>query len=420
MTIATLNKIIRARSRLNVSENCFWKKQMINYPILVSIFFCVLLFSACEGQQPKQDDPQIFTKDADVYVAGDENNTATYWKNGKAVHLTNPDNFSHASGIAISVNDVYVSGYQTNNKDSAANNSTSPNTVVVTPGSVNLPRSGTIAGYWKNKTFVKITDGAVNADASAIAISGKDIYIAGYECNGRKASPGSDDLKNAVAKYWKNGVPVVLTNGSNPAKATAIAVTNTNVFAVGYEELGPNHLREARCWMNGKQINLKIDKNLNHGSDYSEANAVFVDGDNVYIAGTESGLAAYWKNGIPVRLVNRAKGQPGQVDDIIVSSAHAIAVSGKDIYVAGAQDTLASTNTVAKYWKNGRPISLTHAPLDLKSNVFIALSGKDTYLAYSLLDGSDERSTMLWKNGHNQAMSSTVTAVSALLIIKHP
>jgi hypothetical protein len=49
--------------------------------------------------------------------------------------------------------------------------------------------------------------------------------------------------------------------------------------------------------------------------------------------------------------------------------------------VAGTQDTLASMNTIAKHWKNGKPLSLTHAPEDLKSNVFIALSENNVYEA---------------------------------------
>ncbi|CAM3735883.1 hypothetical protein MUGA111182_06195 [Mucilaginibacter galii] len=385
----------------------------------ISVFLLtVLSFCSCNGQLADKNS-RFFDKDQDIYIAGDENNTATYWKNGEAVRLTDLNNFSHASGIAVFGNDVYVSGYKTNNKDAVYESGSSQHTVVTDSKNKVPQRNGTIAGYWKNKKFMDITDGTVNAEASSIAVIGNDVYVAGYECDGQKAASGSDDLNNAVAKYWRNGQPVVLTDGINVARATSVAVKNSDVYVVGYEQLGQNQSKELRYWKNGKRINIKIDKNIGHGSDYSEAYSVFVVGNDVYIAGAESGLATYWKNGNPVKLIDPIKSQPGQVDNIIVSKASSIVVNGTDVYVAGTQDTLASMNTVAKFWKNGKPLSLTHAPEDLKSNVFIALSGKNACLAYSLADKSDKRTARIWKHGLTKILSDKVTEVNALVIVKH-
>ncbi len=56
----------------------------------------------------------------------------------------------------------------------------------------------------------------------------RDVYVAGYENNGTKD----------VAKIWKNGVATPLTNGANNAYALSVYVSGTDVYVAGFEYNG--------------------------------------------------------------------------------------------------------------------------------------------------------------------------------------
>ena len=78
------------------------------------------------------------------------------------------------------------------------------------------PSDHDAAKYWKNGVAVTLTDGTNKAFANAILLSGSDVYVTGYEFNG----------KNFVAKLWKNGVATDLSDGSKRAQATGIFLAN--------------------------------------------------------------------------------------------------------------------------------------------------------------------------------------------------
>jgi hypothetical protein len=60
----------------------------------------------------------------------------------------------------------------------------------------------TVARHWKNGREIPLSDGNSKVYANAIAINGNDVYVAGAEENA---------ASNRVLCYWKNGVKTTLT-----------------------------------------------------------------------------------------------------------------------------------------------------------------------------------------------------------------
>jgi len=362
----------------------------------------------CQKELSKEGSNTNTSTQVDVYVGGIDSAThaslfelalgiAVYWKNGKPVNLTQrtyddgPD-AAAATSIAVSGADVYVTGYQNSCGPYRCSNrgrfwkngilvdeylfldfyyltslAVSNNDVYVVGPSAYLMGRGETAIYVKNENQIDLPNGSAGSIATAIAVSGTNVYVAGIGITGNVYN----GPQNHIATYWKNGRAINLTDGSNGAQAWSIAVSGTDVYVAGREFNGnpyydgfvgqtrPSGI--AKYWKNSSAINLT------DGSADATATSIAVSGADVYVAGTEwngnsyqiqgstyvyrKSVAKYWKNGKVVNLTDGA-------EDAVAKS---IAISGTDVYVAG------TVNGYATYWKNGVAVKLSNVESEANS-----------------------------------------------------
>lgn len=211
----------------------------------------------------------IYAVNNDVYAGGlivDKfSNPFRYYaivtKNGSTLYtLTNGNDIADISGLVVSGNDVYVSGFE-----------------------------GNQAKLWKNGIEQPLNN-ATGYRSSALCIDGGDVYLTG--------TTNSSPIK---IRYWKNGTSSDLVTGTNDAISTSIAVAGTDVYICGYEITPGKAL--ARLWKNGTQ------QTLTDGVKDSYAYDVAIKDNTVYVAGSEKSVtnsfaqvATLWKNGTPVIL----------------------------------------------------------------------------------------------------------------------
>ena len=231
----------------------------------------------------------------DIYIAGSSlyldgtGGNAAYLKNEVKIELPSGSAGSISTAIAVSGNDVYVAG-------------------IGITGNVYNGKQKYIAKYWKNGNAINLTDGTKGAKAWSIAVSGNDAYITGMEWNGISyQDDNGNPNQKSIAKYWKNGIPVILSDGTEDAFTKSIAVSGTDVYVAGTEWNGKSYQGAngytyrksiAKYWKNGRPVNLT------NGTENAEAKSIAVSGNDVYVAGTVNGYATCWKNGVAVKLSN--------------------------------------------------------------------------------------------------------------------
>jgi hypothetical protein len=256
-----------------------------------------------------------------------------------------------------------------------------------------------IAKYWKNGTPVILGAGTYGSDAESIFVSGSDIYVAG-----REGSQNGD-----VAKYWKNGVGVALTSGAqgSVAFATSVFIDGKDVYVAGFDQ------GVAMYWKNGVPVALS------DGTSHAEAWSIVVSGTDVYAAGWEykttligpsqtytAPVAEYWKNGVPTELS----------DPLAFGTAHSIFLSGNDIYVAGntCQQNEPPGCDLVTYWKNGAPVVLPGQRPSAAASIFV--SGAHVYVAGNELIGGGAAIADLWKDGTITQLSSGSSAANQIVV----
>jgi hypothetical protein len=260
----------------------------------------------------------ITVQDTDVYMAGTTSNGAAYWKNGNVTYLHPGALYiSQAYAIAVSGTDIYVGGTVAHSGDSNGR-----------------------AVYWKNGAETDLTSGSSTALVNAIVVSGSDVYSAG-----QNNQPDFDNVAGvSVAALWKNQTQIPLDGAvvaSYGSFAKGIAVSGNDVYVAGYIEFG------AALWKNGSLQNLDD----NSGYPFGSAGfAVGVNKTDVYVIGEHGNEAAYWKNGTIKDMISgtfTASGVNGicfQGDDVYMSgSLNNDAVYWKNDTVNTMQSTGATT-----------------------------------------------------------------------------
>jgi len=241
----------------------------------------------------------------DIYVAGpiisnvSSPGYATYWKNGTAVQLSNqPGGFLFS--VFVSGTDVYFLG----------------------------SADGQALNTWKNGVISTLTTttsasgaGVADGNNAMFVSSSGDVYVAGFQ--NLTGNPWYEK-----ATFWKNGVPTDLTNGATNAKATAIFVSGADVYVAGFEEVksGIAIINKApRLWKNGASVPLTTPAdNLFNG-----VNALLVAGTDVYVGGVYNGAGAVWKNGTMINTASYAVAE--QVTSLFM-------YNNADLYASGASN----------------------------------------------------------------------------------
>jgi hypothetical protein len=238
----------------------------------------------------------------DIYIAGNELTSdsithAKYWKNGNPVVLGNFSRRTLSNGMSVEGSDVYVAG---NDQWKAV--------------------------YWKNGLEINLTSDTLSSNATGIAVKGSDVYLCGY-----RFDPLSDYSR---AFYMKNGVELSLQNDSD-AYASGLFIDGNDVYVCGTI---PNEtsIRQSCYWKNGQLVKLSKD-------EYAIATGIFVSNGNAFVCGNVFNSAAYWVSGQEILL------NPSDRS----SYANAIAVDGNNVYVIGGEGPVNTIDYKAAYWKNG-------------------------------------------------------------------
>lgn len=251
--------------------------------------------------------------------------------------------------------------------------------------------------YWKNGTVANWTSAdesnSDNATASALCVSGNDVYAAGYYWSGTSTSG------NKRATYWKNGTPIFVSKETQDAVLTGIAVVGSDIYVGGREEIGLG--ARARLWKNGSEITL-VDDAAN-----SEVWGLTSSGSDVYAYGRYGKFALYWKNSVATRLN----------DGISYAVVNGMAISGKDVYAVGYERDNATQRDIAKYWKNGVGVALLKSS-DIQYDSYaykIVISGNDVHIL-----GTKDGKTTYWKNGvatDINFINAATTSLSGLAVV---
>ena len=182
-----------------------------------------------------------------VFTAGKEDGKGKYWMNGQDVSLEVPEgtDYMTITGIGIVNGDVYISGsirkgeYQAaywKNGEISLLNDTYTSGMYISGDDVYI--SGYSGKYWKNGSEVVISNQS-SLVIESIYVNQNDVYLTSYN--------------NLNTIYWKNGVPKDLglnVLGVLPISTTGIATVGEDIHIVAYAGYNAYNMAP-RYWING-------------------------------------------------------------------------------------------------------------------------------------------------------------------------
>ncbi|RDY59696.1 IPT/TIG domain-containing protein [Flagellimonas nanhaiensis] len=252
-------------------------------------------------------------------------------------------------------------------------------TVTVNPdiyvGGEIIRQGDNFATVWKNGNILYLLNGAGDAGVSSIVGNGEDIFATGHEYVEGDSQP----------RLWKNGTKEVLNNVPiRYGRGNAVYIDGQDVWVVGsiVEEFKENEIGIA--WKNGSPVNLTSGMHTNtRGAD------MFVDETGTYILGMGDGPTRHvmvWDGGETPVLLNSGE---------YYADAFSIKPDGNGGYLVVGYEENADGVDVAKYWTGGEgeSVVLGNGADDSEARS-VAVDNGDIYVA-----GHQGVEGMIWKNG---------------------
>ncbi|MDJ1505310.1 hypothetical protein [Xanthocytophaga agilis] len=204
------------------------------------------------------------------------------------------------------------------------------------------------------------------------------VYVVGYE--------NLDDQYHRQAKFWKDGVVSNLASPADYATANDVFVNGQDVYVAGYT-VSASPVQPA-IWKNGKSTKLSV---TNAGIGGSAAH-IFVANNDVYAIGfifdaNYGQHATLWKNGEVSLMLEQTN-----------IYFEGLVVSGSDVYIGGTE--YVNSQGVATIWKNG--VASRIGPVDGTTYTGIhdiTIAGADLYAVGVRTQGGSGSEAVVWKNG---------------------
>lgn len=194
---------------------------------------------------------------------------------------------------------------------------------------------------------------------------------------------------NGVPTFWKDGAPTLLPGYGS---AQYIFVNGDDVYLAGKAFTGTGgNTNSFVYWKNGAS-NTMLD--LNTENSLAQLDGFTVSGNDLHAVWTENkgfySVIKHWKNGVLTSITESTH----------YSKSKSLFVYGKDVYICGSEST--GGNPVAKYWKNGKAFPLTDGTTNAIANSIFVYKG-DVYVAGMASTSPDISKDITvaryWKNG---------------------